>query len=130
MAYIVNAADFPLLRIVYEGDTTEAEMRVYLEAYDAVIARRQRYALLLDASRAAVPSATIRQLKADFLRERAGVLGALCVGGAFVLASPAIRGAMSAIFWLQPLPYPHVVVGSVAEGERWCRERVKADGLA
>jgi len=68
MAFIVNAADFPLLRIIYDGDTTEAEMRAYFDAYDAVLARRQRYALLLDASRAAVPSATMRRMKADFLR--------------------------------------------------------------
>jgi hypothetical protein len=36
---------------------------------------------------------------------------------------------MSAIFWLQPLPYAHVVVGSVAEGERWCHARLQAAGL-
>lgn len=129
MAFIVNDAEFPLLRIVYDGDGTEDEMRAYFDAYDRVLARRQRYALLLDASRAAVPSPTLRRLKAGFLRDRAGVLGALCLGGAYVITSPAIRGAMSAIFWLQPLPYAHVVVGTLAEGERWCHERLKAAGL-
>jgi hypothetical protein len=129
MAFIVNAADFPLLRIVYDGDSTEAEMRAYFNDYDAVLARRQRYVLLLDASRAAVPSATMRRMKAHFLRDRAGILGALCLGGAYVITSPAIRGAMSAIFWLQPLPYAHVVVGTLAEGERWCHERLRAAGL-
>jgi len=129
MAFIVNAADFPLLRIIYDGDTTEAEMRAYFDAYDAVLARRQRYALLLDASRAAVPSATMRRMKADFLRQRAGVMGALCLGGAYVITSPAIRGAMSAIFWLQPLAYPHTVVATPGDGERWCRERLAAAGL-
>jgi hypothetical protein len=130
MPFIVNPADFPLLRITYDGPITEAEVRAYLADYDAVLARRQRYALLLDASRAVVPSATIRRMKADFLRQRAGVLGALCLGGAYVITSPAIRGAMSAIFWLQPLPFAHVVVGTLAEGERWCHERLQGAGLA
>ena len=126
MSFIVDAGDLPLLRITYDGAATEEQMRAYIDDYDAVLARRQRYALLLDASRAAVPSPTMRRMKAEFLRDRAGVMGALCVGGAYVITSPAIRGAMSAIFWLQPLPYPHVVVASPAEGERWCRARLAA----
>ena len=51
----------------------------------------------------------------------------LCVGGAFVISSPIIRGALAAILWMQPLPWPHTVVGDVAAGERWARKKLAGD---
>lgn len=128
MALTVDDTDFPLLRIVFAGSPSDDDVRAYFEAYDRVLARRQRYALLFDASRAE-PSPTLQRRKAEFLKQRASVLGALCLGGAYVITSPVVRGALSAVFWIQPLPYAHVVVPTVAEGEAWCRRRLDDAGL-
>ncbi|MBC7173876.1 MAG: hypothetical protein H5U40_15655, partial [Polyangiaceae bacterium] len=43
------------------------------------------------------------------------------VGYAFVISSSLVRGALTAILWLAPMPAPHRVVGTVGEGEAWLR---------
>ena len=49
---------------------------------------------------------------------------AYCAGYAFVIDSAVVRGILTAILWLAPMPAPHVVVSTVEEGERWLREKL------
>lgn len=43
---------------------------------------------------------------------------------AFVLASPLVRGLLTAILWISPMPAPHEIVATVAEAEAWLNERL------
>ncbi len=126
MPYRFDATTLPLLRITFAGSVDDAAFRAYLGEYRAVLAQGKPYAVLLDASEAGVPSSAQRKLQADFMRDNAGAMGAVCVGGAFVIQSTLVRGALTAILWLQPMPFRHVVVSTMAEGEAWCRGRLVA----
>jgi hypothetical protein len=128
--YRFDATTLPLLRITFAGSVDDDAFRAYLGEYRAVLSQGKPYAVLLDASDAGVPSSAQRKLQADFIRDNAVVMGAVCVGGAFIIQSTLVRGALTAILWLQPMPFRHVVVGTVAEGEAWCRGRLTAAGIS
>lgn len=130
MPYRFDATNLPMLRITCTGVVDDDAFRAYLGEYQAVLAQGKPYAVLFDASEAGVPSSAQRKLQADFMRDNAVLIGALCVGGAFVIQSTLVRGALTAILWLQPMPFRHVIVGTVAEGEAWCRGRLTAAGTA
>ena len=68
-------------------------------------------------------------MQADQMRDDRVRLQAQCVGGAFVLGAPLVRGALTAIFWLQPLPFDHVVVPDEARAESWARARLARAGV-
>ncbi|MFO0694585.1 MAG: hypothetical protein U0230_13575 [Polyangiales bacterium] len=129
MAYVVDRAREPLVVIRYEGGVDDSEFRAYLAQYEALVAAGRRYTVIFDARRASVPNAVQRRMQAQFLEARAGDLSRLCLGGAFVIASPLIRGALTAILFLTPLPFEHVVVPTLEDGERWALARLEGHGL-
>ena len=130
MPYLFDASNLPLLRVTFAGVIDDDAFRIYLGEYQAVLQRGKPYAVLIDATTAGVPTSAQRKLQADFIRENAVVMGAVCLGGAFVIQSTLVRGALTAILWLQPMPFRHVVVSTLAEGEAWCRGRLAGSGVA
>ena len=50
-----------------------------------------------------------------------GALGDGSGAEAFVIDSPIVRGALTAILWIQPLPYEHRIVGTRADANAWLR---------
>ncbi|HJL18674.1 MAG TPA: hypothetical protein RMH99_23635 [Sandaracinaceae bacterium LLY-WYZ-13_1] len=128
-SYTIDEAAFPLVRIRYDGIVSDEEFARHLEAYGALVERGARYGVLFDATTAGRPPATQRRMMAEFMRRRRDELARRCVGGAFVITSPLIRGAMTAILWVAPMPFQHVIVSSAAEAEGWVRGRLQAEGL-
>lgn len=115
----IDVSDTPLVWLSYVGKVTDAEFEAYLAEYLEVLNRGQHYGCIFDASRAGVPSALQRRLQADWQRRHERRLKQLCVGGAFVIRSAPIRGALTAILWLQPLPFPHSVVSTPLAALEW-----------
>lgn len=114
----------PLMVVTYRGTASTVEFEAFLDRLGGCLVRGQRYALLFDASSAGAPPALQRRRMAEWTASHRGDLTRLCVGTAFVITSTLIHGALTAILWLQPLPYPHVVVASRREGEAWCRRQL------
>jgi hypothetical protein len=126
MAIELDDTAFPLLLVRFGPDWTQQEFDGYLGWYLARLRRRQRLAIVFDATQARAPSAVERRQQADFLREHEALLKLHCVGAAFAISSTVIRGALTAIFWIQPPVYEHTVVSTVAEGTSWARKRLGA----
>src|SRR5262249_22819932 len=55
-------------------------------------------------------TAGMRREWGDMLKSREGKLRATTVGMALVTPSLLVRGALRAVFWMAPPPYPHDVV--------------------
>jgi hypothetical protein len=73
-----------------------------------------------------------RKQVADVLRVRKQKLARITAGYTLVTPSPVVRGALTAIFWLAPPPYPWSVRGTAREGFAWLAthlEGLDADGL-
>ena len=116
----------PLSVITYRGLASTVEFDAFIARVDGWLGERQTYALVFDVSRADVPTAVQRRRLAEWTASRRQELTRFCLGTAFVITTPSIRGAFTAVLWLQPLPYPHEVVASRQEGEAWCRKQLDA----
>jgi hypothetical protein len=77
-------------------------------------------------------TASRRKHVADVLRVRRQKLARITAGYTLVTPSPVVRGALTAIFWLAPPPYPWSVRGTPREGFAWLAthmEGLDVDGL-
>jgi hypothetical protein len=67
------------------------------------------------------------RLQAQFMKSYAEKIAERVVGVAFALASPLMRGVLRGVLMLQPMPCPHTVVGTEAEGVAWIKARLWTD---
>jgi hypothetical protein len=114
----VNIREWPLVRVTYVDTVDDARFEAYVAEQAGLLDRKEPYVILFDARASGMPSAKQRQRMAEYMREREAELRRLCKRGVFVISSPLIRGALTAILWLQPLPFPHEVVSSMEDAER------------
>lgn len=117
--------DFPLVVLRYVGTISDAAFDEYLRTYRALLDRDQPYAIILDAALAGAPNAAQRRAQARFLELNAPLTRRLCRGGAFVITSPMIRGALTAILWISDMPFENTVVGDIFSAARWTCERLQ-----
>jgi hypothetical protein len=65
-----------------------------------------------------------RSLQAEWMKLHAAEIRLNTLGIAFVISSPLVRGALTAILWLQPLACPHLVTADLDQGIAWARQKV------
>jgi hypothetical protein len=114
----------PVEIIRFTGETTDEEYRAYLADTDRIIARAVRIAIVVDARAAESTPKTQRRMQATWMKSNAVLHRERVACMAFLIDSPAIRGVLTAILWLQPLPMPHRVLKKLEEGIEWCREQL------
>lgn len=119
----------PLIVVTFRGMPTEAEFDTFLAGLGRAVRRPGKKAMLHDARESGGLSPTQRRALVDWMRENEGVLHKNMLGSAVVIDSPVIRGVFTAILWMHPLPHPHHLTSSLAEGESWALERIRAAGL-
>jgi len=120
----------PLYVVRFEGVTTDAQFEAYLDHVLRITRRGEMHAMVYDASQAGWIPPSQRQLQADWMREHDKLNRDLTAGLAFVLPSPLLRGVLTAILWLTPMPCPHTVTRTLDHGVAWCRARLRARGVA
>jgi hypothetical protein len=122
---VVDQSQLPLLIVTFVGQVDDDAFRCYLQETKDVLDRKQRYVVIMDASRSGVPPPSQRQMQAVWMEAHAQALARHAVGTVFVISSPLVRGALTAILWLQPLPHPHTVVADVAMAKVWAQTRLQ-----
>jgi hypothetical protein len=96
-----------------------------------VIRAGTKTTLVLDTTHAPIPaSAKCRQMQAEWLRAHNEELRLCCVGTAFVFQSTLIRGAVTAVLWLQSLPYEYTLVATRYEAQAWCIKQLALAGVS
>ncbi|NUP13162.1 MAG: STAS/SEC14 domain-containing protein [Polyangiaceae bacterium] len=113
-----------MLVVTFVGTVSDDEFKRYLDEVGAPLQRRAPYAVVLDARASDRTPAVQRKLQADWLTQHRSELARYCVGNAFVITSPLVRGVLTAILWLQPLPVPYVVCSSLEAARKWARDRL------
>jgi hypothetical protein len=126
--YEVDDSRFPLVIVRYRGLLDDEAFEAYLQRLQEVRSRGPNVAVL-DATHAGYLPASQRRRQAEWLREHAGMMRDNSLGTAFVIPSTLIRGVLTAILWIVPMPGPHVVVETHEQGEEWARARLHAAGL-
>lgn len=125
----VDASQYPLMRVVYNGVGDDKNFNDYLATLDATLKRaiadRARVAWIFDARLAGFAPPTQRRAQADWMVNNHEGARATCAGFAFVIDSAMIRGALTAVLWFAPMPAPLVVLSTVTAAEIWCKERLQ-----
>ncbi len=124
MPIAIDRGEFPMVVVRYRGAPTLAEFQSYLAALEELYRGGRSFGLVFDSSGGDSPPAMHRKLQADFMAKHERLIRALNMGTAFVIDSVVLRGALTAILWLQPLPCPHFICGEVEEARRWVRARL------
>ncbi|MCH2110585.1 MAG: hypothetical protein MK135_14780, partial [Polyangiaceae bacterium] len=100
-----------------------------LEAYTKVLAEklalRVPHVVIVDASRGQMMRGTHRRILADWNRRHAEELQKYRRGVALVSRSAALRGMLTAVYWLFPPPYPHKMTNTLREAIDWARTQLE-----
>lgn len=115
------------------GELTNEEVRVDLEFSTqhlrALAARGARSVTIVDLTGAGRNSPVQRSMQSDWMKANDDLLRRVGLGTVFVVKSPLVRGALTAMFWLRTPPHPHHVVGTFAEALAWTAQRLGEQGL-
>jgi len=122
----IDDGGYPLVVVTFDGTVDDDAFDAYLTRMDGYAARRQRNAFVFDASTSGRTPATQRRKQAEWMKNNEATLRAFSAGSAFVITSPLVRGALTAILWLQSMPSAYTVVGTRSEAERWARAQLQA----
>lgn len=112
---IIDESYEPLIVTVMPARFTDAEITAFLARHEALLARGRRYCTITDLSQiAGLPEATTRRRIADWQQKVESTMRKWTVGTAIVAPSNLLRGAMTALNWLSPPPYPQEIVADRA----------------
>jgi hypothetical protein len=103
-----------------------SELDEHLEDLVAVARdARGSVAFVIDMTICLVPSAQVRNDVAKKLAVAYGKAGHRVAGVSHVIASPLVRGLVTAVHWLSPAPFPTHVADSIHECVSWLRAILK-----
>ena len=121
----------PLVVFTIHGDMSVDDIDAMFASWREVFARKERFVSLSDARGAkSMPSAKERARVAEGIRSIEALSVQYSLGNATIVSSPLLRGAMTAIEWVQKPKVPSAYFGSLIEGCDWCVGRLRGVGLA
>jgi len=119
----------PMLMVVrFQSAASDQEFAQYVADYTQILQQERRFGAVF-VTAPGLPMTPPRQVRmqAAFMKEHAQLIEQRVVGVAFALASPLMRGVLRGVLMLQPMPTPHTVVGTEAEGVAWVKARLWTD---
>ena len=128
---VVSTERWPLIVVRFIGQFDEPTFETYLEDLTRAITSRQGpRAILMDATQCGYVSSYARKRQAEWMRTNTSSTRRETLGVAFALDAPLVRGALTAILWLEPLSCPYAVVRDEVTAMARCRSWLEAHGLS
>ena len=128
----LGSAKLMCTRIV--GARSDKHIVEHLEEYRLLLleARGQGHKLvdILDIRDAAPPTAKQRRMQGEWNTEYEALMRQTLVGFTFVVSSTVMRGIITAIMWIKPLPVPTAVFTQLEDAIAWGFERLGEEGVA
>jgi hypothetical protein len=121
---------WPLRFVRFVGVATPQQFEDYLAEMDACLRRGEKFVCVLDIRQGGSPTQAQRQRQASWLKENDARMRQHELGVAFLVTSPIIRLALSAIFYFKPMPVPYVVTDQLSSAMEWAAQRFTDAGLA
>ena len=125
----MDESRWPLAQVTFRGAPDDGAFEAYFAWNSRILERCERYACVVDAREVKQISAMQRRRQAEWMKRNHDALKEFSVGVAFVIDSPLVRGILTAILWLAPLPQPHFIASTGGEAERWALDRLRLVGL-
>ena len=119
-----------LIVVTYYTGATDEQYEEYLLAMDRILERNRArpggWVVINDATRWYKSNANQRKMQADWMKKHTELMRERTAGVAFVIDNALVRGGLTAVLWLAPLPCPHCIVKTLGEATEWARERLEA----
>jgi hypothetical protein len=126
-----DVRSFPLMCVRMPNATlSDEDVRTFVIEQRNVLLRRERHAVLADATHARAVTPLQRKLLAEWLEEAEPLNRAYTVCIAVVINNALIRGAMTAVLWLKTPASPTKVFGTVEEAATWVLAELRRAGVA
>lgn len=124
----LDESRWPLVVFTAVGEQTGEDFDVFLADCDRLLRRRQVHGTIFDGRRAVPIGPKLRKRQVAWLRRNDALLRTYLVGSGMVMTTAVQRGALRAIQWMCPLPFPHVVEGSFEAARDWVCARLHDRG--
>ncbi|MGH1348449.1 MAG: hypothetical protein ACRBN8_43255 [Nannocystales bacterium] len=122
----IEDSAWPVVKLRIRGAISSEEEDCFIEASAGFPDRGERYVAVVDLLEAKAPSGRFIRGQAAAMGKRATGQEACCVGMAFVIDSPMLRGALQAVFHFQRPSSPYVVMKDAGEARRWAESKLPA----
>lgn len=118
-----------VLLVTFYGQATDEQYKAHLDTMDAVMERHvrqvgKRWGVIIDATRWLRSNANQRKMHADWMKKHEQVMRQRSAGVAFVIDNAFVRGGLTAVLWLAPLPCPHTIVADLSEALSWVEKQL------
>ena len=109
----------------YDSLLSDTEFEDTLRKFDHLLETRTlRYALILNVRHTKMSSFSQARRQAEWMRDRAHLIKSKLLGIALVLPSPVVRGVMTVITSIQPMPTAYVVVRTLEDARTWAERQI------
>ena len=113
-AILMDLSAIPLVRVNWPDGVGDQDIDAHFEEIAAMLSQNRRVGILMDVSAAITMPAGHRKRVGDRLAELMKLgLGRRVVAVAHVTPSRIAQGALTAIYWFAPPPFPTKVFGSL-----------------
>lgn len=119
---------FPLVTVTFEGASTDGDWDRLLSSLERTthqaFSSGRRVVFVFDTRRGHVISASQRRRMGTWMLENDASSRATVAAFAFVIPSAIIRGTLTAILWIAPMPAPHRIFAEVGDAMVYAREQL------
>jgi hypothetical protein len=84
----------------------------------------------MDMRQASVITASQRRRSSVWMKQHMTFFEESCAGAVFIIASPLVRGVLTALLWFQPMKMPHAVVADLDAAMRWAIAQLDREKVA
>jgi hypothetical protein len=121
---------WPVVVITFPPAFSDAVLEEHLSECERLLRREQPFFCVRDLTEIKqVPGATLRRTATTWEQANRALLGRVIIGVANVSASTLVRGAMTAMRWISPSPFPETTVSTLQEAFHWGEGRYIERGL-
>ncbi len=126
----LDTSRFPLVISRFPPRWGPDELDDYFERFHLLHAREEPFVFIAEVSATeSMSSAATRRKATEFMDKERERSARLCKGAAQVARGRLTRGAITAIHWVSPPPYPHKVFASYEEAFAWVKACALEAGL-
>jgi hypothetical protein len=115
----IEQDQLPLLQLAYVGDYSDDELSEFLRVLEGVLQLPGRKACIIDLRKSTAGSAKHRKVQGEWIRDHEAQLARDFTAAAIVTDSAVIRGTVTAVFWIRPLPFPTKLCATIEDAQRW-----------
>src|SRR5438128_2224657 len=125
---VVGSSQWPVLRVVWDGEQTDADIDAYFRETRRALDRKQRYVTLTWMRRYKNTREHQKRI-ATFMQETEAETKQYNQAAAIITRSLAFRFVLSTVLLIKPIPIPYRVCGTFADGLEFVRGEAEKHGL-